>query len=108
MHSWAYKESTRTVCGQSKMNRNNPRPRPRYIPLFCSQPTQTENDYDAGSDSESSDFPPIRIGKQMSPASAMRRNQHQISLSNEDPPQSQRKTLRKLRRGLGKKKIYLT
>jgi hypothetical protein len=47
-------------------------------------------------EAESSDFGPIKIGKRegMSPASAMRRNQHPLSLSNEEKPP-------RLRRGLG-------
>ena len=72
------------------MNRNNPRtgnnPRPRrwqveYVPLYCSRPTQTQDE--DSYESDSSDFPPIRIGKSMSPASAMRRNR----FPDEEPPQ---------------------
>ena len=61
--------------------------------------SQTEGESQT-EEAESSDFGPIRIGKPegMSPASAMRRNQYQLSLSNEEkPPQ--------LRRGLGKTNI---
>ena len=48
--------------------------------------TQPETDYDA-----QSDFSPIRIGRSMSPASAVRRNPQQLSLSNEEePPQPRR------------------
>ena len=83
-------KSQDTVSGQSKMDCNNPRP--CRVPLYCSQAAQTlpESDYEA----ESSDFPPIRIGQRMSPASAMRRNQHQLSLSDEEPPQSRRRQQR--------------
>ena len=64
------------------MDRNNPRP---CIPLYCSQPTQTQAESDCEAEPESSDFPPIRIGKSMSPASAVRRNRHhdRLSLSNQ-------------------------
>jgi len=70
------------VAWQSKMDRNN-----RYIPLYCNQSTQTqrESDYETEAESESSDFPPIRIGKRMSPTSAMCQNPHQ--LPEEEPPQ---------------------
>src|SRR6266849_1299708 len=63
------------VSGQSKMDRNT-NPHHHYVPLYCSQFTQTqpESDYDAESESESSDFSPIRTGKRMSPGSAMHRN----------------------------------
>lgn len=47
-------------------------PRRLYIPLYCSQSTQTQPESD--SEADSSDFPPAKIGKRMSPASAMRRN----------------------------------
>lgn len=76
------------MSGQSKMNRNNPRP-------------QLESDYEL--EAESSDFPPIRIGKPER-MSAMRRNQHRLSLSSEEePPQSRRHQQRNA--GLGKTNI---
>lgn len=73
------------------MDRNNPRP--RYVTLYCSQATQTQPESDSESEAEISDFPPTRIGKPevMSPASAMRRNQYQLSFKlsdEEEPPQS--------------------
>ena len=57
--------------------------------------SQTESDSQT-EEAESSDFGPIKIGKPggMSPASAMRRNQYPLSLSNEEKPP-------RLRRGLG-------
>ena len=70
------------------------KPRIRRVPrLYCSQPTQTQPETQSSDhEAESSDFPPFRIGKMMSPASAMRRNEHQPSLSNEEePPQSRRR-----------------
>ena len=55
--------------------------------LYCSQATQTqpESKYE---EAESLDFTPIRIGKpeRMSPASAMYKNQYQLSLSDEEEP----------------------
>lgn len=86
------------------MDRNNLRQvRPRYVPLYCSQPTQTHPESEAENSAESSDFPPIRIGKPMSLASAVRRDQHQLSLSDEEPPQSRHRQLRNT--GLGKTNI---
>jgi len=95
-------KSRDAMSGQTKMDCNNPPP--RCVPLYCSQATQTlpESDYEA--ESSESDFPPIRIGKRMSPASAMRRNQHQLSLSDEEePPQLRRRQQRNT--GLGKTNI---
>ena len=91
------------MSGQSKMERNNPRP--RYVTLYCSQTTQTqpESDYE---EAESSDFGPIKIGRpeRMSPASAMRRNQYPLSLSDkEEPPQLRRH--QQCNTGLGKTNI---
>ena len=88
------------VSDQSKMDRNNPHH--RRIPLYCSRSTQTQldkSDYEAESvtDTSDPDFPPIRIRKGMSLASAMRRDPHQLrdpyqlpQSNKEEPPQSHR------------------
>lgn len=52
------------------MDHNNSRR--LYIPLYCDQSTQTQPESDCEADS--SDFPPFKVGKSMSPASAMCRN----------------------------------
>lgn len=90
------------VSGQSKMDHNNP-PH-HYIPLYCSQSTQTqpESDYEA----DSSDFSPIKIGKSMSPAAAMRRNPQQLPLSDEEPSQLGHRQHRNA--GLGQNNILNT
>ena len=88
------------MSGQSKMDRSD-NIRPRYAPLCCSQPTQTQPDE---VEAESSDFPPIRVGKpeRMSPASAMHQNQFSF-LSNEESSQSRRHQQHNT--GLGKTNI---
>lgn len=67
-----------SVC-KPKIAHNNPRR--LYIPLCCNQSTQTQPESDYGGDS--TDFPPVKVGKRMSPGSAIRRNPP----SNKDPPQ---------------------
>jgi hypothetical protein len=69
------------------MDRSNPHHHRRYIPLYCSQATQTCHLAQTHSGSEGdaeysdSDFPPIKIGKNMSLASAACRGSQQLSLS---------------------------
>jgi hypothetical protein len=63
-----------------KMNTNNHRHR-RYIPLYCSRPTQTHSGSEG--DAEFSDFPSIKIGKSISPTSAVRRGSQKLPLPNE-------------------------
>jgi hypothetical protein len=102
-------KSQDAVSGQSKMDRSdNLHPRyVEYVPLYCSQPTQTQPESDYELEAESSDFPPIRVGKpeRMSPTSAMRRNQQQPSLlsNEEEPPQLCHRQQRNT--GLGKTNI---
>lgn len=80
------------------MEHNNPHR--LQIPLYCSQSTQTqpESDYDT----DSSDFPPYKIGRSMSPASAMRRNPP----PSEEPPQPHLQERR--RAGLGQTNLVNT
>jgi|ERR1700733_8224591 hypothetical protein len=78
------------------MDRNDPHR--RFVLLYCNQSTQTRPESDHDAESESSDFSPIRIGKRMSPASAMHRKPHQFN--KEEPSQ-----LHRCRTGLGRTNI---
>ena len=84
------------VNGQSKMERNNPRQNPRQNPprhhvrLYCDQPSQTQPESDSEVATDSSEFGPIKIGKSMSIADAMRGNP-QLLTDEEKPPQSRRR-----------------